>query len=225
MFSRILTSAVFAGFAAGLIFTVLQFFFVQPVLVHAELYETGAKVHFGTGGSLAQGPAVSLELLRNSLSILFGALIYTGYGLMLVAAMALADERGVEITPRKGILWGVAGFIAVQFAPGFTLSPEVPGSAAAGVAVRQMWWFPTVGAAALAMALLAFGKSWKSWGAAIVLLILPHAIGAPHPEMFTGTTPPELGSLFAGRVFGVNLAAWTMLGLFAAYFWQREADA
>jgi len=224
MFSRILTSAVFAGFAAGLIFAVLQFFFVQPILVHAELYETGAKVHFGTDGSIAQGPAVSLELLRNSLSILFGALLYTGYGLMLVAAMALADERGIEITPRKGILWGAAGFIAIQFAPSISLSPEVPGSAAAGVAVRQMWWFPTVGAAALAMALLAFGKSWKAWGAAIVLLILPHAIGAPHPEMFTGTTPPELGSLFAGRVFGVNFAAWAMLGLFAAYFWHREAD-
>ena len=225
MFSRILTSAVFAGFAAGLIFAVLQFFFVQPVLLHAELYETGAKVHFGEAGSMGHGPAISLEMVRNSLSILFGALIFTGYGLMLVAAMALADERGVEITPRKGILWGVAGFVAVQLAPGISLSPEVPGSAAADVALRQMWWFPTVAAAALAMALLAFGQSWKAWGAAIVLLVLPHVIGAPHPDTFTGTTPPELGSLFAARVFGVNLAAWAMLGLMAAYFWNRETDA
>jgi len=225
MFTRILTSALFAGFAAGLIFALLQFVFVQPVLVHAELYETGAKVHFGTEGSLSHGPAVSFEMLRNSLSILFAALTFTGYGLMLVAAMALADERGVEITPRKGILWGIAGFIAMQFAPGISLSPEVPGSAAADVAIRQMWWFPTVAAAAVAMALLAFGEGWKAWGLAIVLLALPHIIGAPHPEMFEGTTPPELGSLFAGRVFGVNFAAWVFLGLFAAYFWQREAEA
>ncbi len=224
MFSRILTSAVFAGFAAGLIFTVLQFFFVQPVLVHAELYETGVKMHFGETGSSAHGPAISYEMVRNSLSVLFGALIFTGYGLMLAAAMALAEERGVEITSRKGILWGVAGFVAMQLAPGISLSPEVPGSAAADVVLRQIWWFPTVAAAALAMALLAFGQSWKTWGIAIILLILPHAIGAPHPDMFTGTTPPELGSLFAGRVFGVNLAAWAVLGLFTAYFWNREAD-
>jgi cobalt transporter subunit CbtA len=223
MFTRIVTSAVFAGFAAGLIFAVLQFFFVQPALVHAELFEAGTKAHFGTEGSSVHGPAVSFEMLRNSLSILFSALLYTGYGLMLVAAMALAAERGVEITPRKGLLWGVAGFIAVQFAPAISLPPEVPGSAAAGVAVRQMWWFSTVGTAALAMASLAFGKSWRAWGGAIVLLLLPHIIGAPHPEMFEGTTPPELASLFAMRSLAVGLAAWIFMGLFAAYFWQREA--
>jgi cobalt transporter subunit CbtA len=224
MFTRIVTSALFAGFAAGLIFAVLQFFFVQPVLVHAELYEAGTKVHFGVEGSLTHGPAVSFEMLRNSLSILFSALLYTGYGLMLVAGMALADERGVKITARNGILWGLAGFIAVQFAPAISLPPEVPGSAAAGVAVRQMWWFSTVGAAALAMALLAFGNGWKAWGVSIILLLLPHIIGAPHPDMFAGTTPPELASLFAMRSLAVDLAAWIFLGLLAAYFWQREAQ-
>ncbi|MFP3548422.1 CbtA family protein, partial [Rhizobium sp. SIMBA_035] len=47
MLTRILTSALFAGAAAGLIVALLQLFFVQPVLLHAELYETGALVHFG----------------------------------------------------------------------------------------------------------------------------------------------------------------------------------
>ena len=34
MFSRILTSALFAGAAAGLIAALLQLYFVQPVLLH-----------------------------------------------------------------------------------------------------------------------------------------------------------------------------------------------
>jgi len=224
MFTRILTSALFAGFAAGLIAAVLQLVFVQPVLLHAELYETGAKLHFGTEGSSAHGPAMAFDAMRDGLSILFSGLIYTGYGLILVAAMALADERGVKITPRKGILWGIAGFIAVHFAPAISLPPEVPGSAAADVAVRQVWWFSTVAVTGLAMALIAFGQSWKTWGAAVLLLIAPHLIGAPHPEIFQGTTPPELASLFATRALGVGLSVWALLGLFAAYFWQREAQ-
>lgn len=225
MFTRILTSALFAGFAAGLIAAVLQLVFVQPVLLHAELYETGAKLHFGTEGSSAHGPALTFDAMRDGLSILFSALVYTGYGLMLIAAMALAEERGVKITARKGILWGLAGFITVHFAPAINLPPEVPGSAAAEVAIRQVWWFSTIAVTGLSMALIAFGQSWKAWGAAIVLLLLPHVIGAPHPDMFTGTTPPELGSLFASRALGVGLSAWVLLGLFAAYFWQREANA
>ena len=225
MFTRILTSALFAGFAAGLIAAVLQLVFVQPVLLHAELYETGAKLHFGTEGSVSHGPALTFDAMRDGLSILFAALVYTGYGLMLIAAMALADERGVKITTRKGILWGLAGFITVHFAPAISLPPEVPGSAAADVATRQVWWFSTIAVTGLSMALIAFGQNWKAWGAAIVLLLLPHVIGAPHPDTFTGTTPPELGSLFASRALGVGLAAWVLLGLFAAYFWQHEGNA
>ena len=225
MFTRILTSALFAGFVAGLIAAVLQLVFVQPVLLHAELYETGAKLHFGTEGSVAHGPALTFDAMRDGLSILFSALVYTGYGLMLIAAMALAEERGVKITARKGILWGLAGFITVHFAPAISLPPEVPGSAAADVATRQIWWFSTIAVTAIAMALIAFGQSWKAWAAAIVLLLLPHVIGAPHPDTFTGTTPPELGSLFASRALGVGLSAWVLLGLFAAYFWQREDNA
>lgn len=224
MFTRILTSALFAGFAAGLIAAVLQLVFVQPVLLHAELYETGTKLHFGTEGSVSHGPAFAFDVIRDGLSILFSALIYTGYSLMLVAAMALADERGIKITARKGILWGLAGFITVQFAPAISLPPEVPGNAAADVAARQVWWFSTIAVTGIAMALIAFGQSWKAWGAAIVLLLLPHVIGAPHPDTFTGTTPPELGSLFASRALGVGLSTWVLLGLFAAYFWQREGN-
>jgi hypothetical protein len=42
--------------------------------------------------------------------------------------------------------------------------------------------------------------------------------------MFHGTVPPELGGMFAGRALGVGMATWVLLGLFAAYFWQREGE-
>ena len=211
MFSRILTSAVFAGAAAGLIAALLQLFFVQPVLLHAELYEGGDLVHFGAETTVSAVQDLGgIDVMRDGLSILFTMLTYTGYAFLLIAGMALAQDRGARIDGRTGILWGVAGFIAFHFA--------------ADVAQRQVWWFATVIAAAIAMWLIAFGTGWASWAVAAVLLLAPHVIGAPEPEVFTGPVPTELGALFAARAFGVGMAAWVLLGSFAGFFWQREGQ-
>ncbi len=224
MFSRILVSGLFAGFAAGLIAALLQLVFVQPVLLQAELYETGRLTHFGAepaAGATSSSFGV-FDLLRDGLSVLFATLTYTGYALILVAAMALAQERGIGITARQGLVWGLAGFCSVQLAPAVGLPPELPGSAAAELGLRQAWWFGTVAATAAGLALIAFGKGWAARGIAAALILAPHAIGAPHPEAFAGPAPPELAGLFAGRALGVGFAAWALLGLFAAWFWIRE---
>ena len=222
MFSRILSSALLAGAAAGLIAALLQLYFVQPILLHAELYESGDLVHFGSASKVAAVQQVGgIDLVRDGLSVVFTMLIYTGYGLILTALMSLAADGGAEINARTGILWGLSGFIAVHFAPGLTLAPEVPGVAAADVYARQIWWFATAGAAIVAMWLIAFGRNWMSWGSAIALLIAPHVIGAPMPEVFSGPVPTELGALFAARAFGVGMAAWVVLGAFAGHFWAR----
>lgn len=226
MFTRLLTSAVFAGAAAGLIAALLQLYFVQPVLLHAELYEGGELVHFGTDSTNSAHPDLpGFDAVRDILSIGFTMLVYAGYAMILVALMALAEGRGATISARNGLIWGLAGFIAVHFAPGFTLAPEVPGVAAADVFARQVWWYATVIASAAALWLIAFGGNWLVWGAAAVLLLAPHMIGAPEPEVFTGPVPTEIGALFAARAFGVGMAAWVMLGGFAGYFWSREAVA
>ena len=222
MFSRILVSGLFAGFAAGLIAALLQLLFVQPILLHAELYESGQLTHFGAEKTGAAVVAGGIDLVRDGLSVLFTTLLYTGYALILVAAMALAEDRGFRIDVRQGLLWGLAGFLAVQFAPAVGLPPELPGSAAADMGLRQAWWFGTVGATAAGIALIAFGKGWQARGIAAVLVLAPHVIGAPHPETFAGPAPPELAGLFAGRALGVGLVAWALLGLFAAWFWIRE---
>ena len=225
MFSRILTSALFAGAAAGLIAAALQLIFVQPVLLHAELYESGQLVHFGAN----PGEAVSavqdtggFVLVRDGLSILFTMATYTGFALVLVAVMALAERQGHVITARSGLLWGLAGFVVFHLAPGFSLAPEVPGVAAADVVARQIWWSATVVAAACAMWLIAFGRAWVAWGGAVALLLVPHLIGAPEPAVFTGPVPTEIGALFAARAFGVAFAGWVALGVVAAYLWHRE---
>ncbi len=223
MFSRIVSSALLAGAAAGLIAALLQLVFVQPVLLHAELYESGALVHFGAAPVSAQQPLPGFQPMRDGLSILFTMFTYTGFALVLVAVMLLADAQGLPVNGRVGILWGLAGFIAVIFAPGLSLPPEVPGVAAADVLTRQVWWVSTVIAAAVALWLIAFGRGWPAWGVAVVLLLVPHLIGAPEPESFAGPVPPEISALFTARAFGVAMAGWAVLGIVASHLWQREA--
>ncbi len=225
MFTRILTSALIAGAAAGFAAAVLQLLFLQPVLLHAELYEAGELVHFAGASNPAAHPPIGFDPLRDSLSVVFSMLVYAGYGLILVALMSLAEEKGAIIDSRHGLLWGLAGFVTVQLAPGFSLAPEVPGVAAADVSARQIWWFATVIATGLAVWLIAFGSSWIVWGAAVILLVAPHVIGAPEPEVFTGPVPTELGALYAARVFGVGMAAWALCGLFAGGLWASSEEA
>ncbi|MFT4717071.1 MAG: cobalt transporter subunit CbtA [Paracoccaceae bacterium] len=238
MLTRLLASALFAGLAAGLIATALQFAFVQPVLLEAEKYESGELTHFAAKAGVA-GEAEhdhdshdhsaaftgdGIDFRRDGQTTLFNIFVYAGYGLLLAAAFGFAETRGITITARTGILWGLAGFIAVQFAPAIGLAPELPGSAAADVDLRQYWWAGTVIATSFGLWLLAFGKGWAYWAAAIVLFTLPHVIGAPGPAEFAGPTPPELAAEFATRALGVGMIAWVVLGLSAAHFWAKDAE-
>lgn len=225
MIARYMTSALFAGALTGLVAGLLQLYFVQPVLLHAELYEGGDLVHFGAAAVSAHPELPGFDPLRDGLSIVFTMLTYTGYAMMMIAVMGIAEERGAHIDGRTGVVWGIAGFTAFHLAPAFSLPPEVPGVAAADVAARQIWWFATASAAAAAMWLLGFGKSWVAWGIAVILLIAPHIVGAPEPDTFTGPVPTEIGALFAARALGVGLAAWIVLGCLAGYFWQSEGAA
>jgi cobalt transporter subunit CbtA len=222
MFSRLLASALFAGAAAGLIAALLQLVFVQPVLLHAELYESGALTHFGAEPVSAHQPRGGLDPLRDGLSVIFTMLVYSGYAMLLVALMALAQMRGAVITARAGLIWGIAGFAAVHLAPAFSLPPEVPGVAAADVQARQVWWFATVATAGIAVWLIGFGRSPLAWAAAGCLLLAPHLVGAPEPAAFSGPVPPEIAALFAARALGVGLLAWLLLGSLAGHFWSRE---
>ncbi len=224
MLARLLTSGVIAGFAAGLAAAILQIMLVQPVLLTAELYESGQAVF--EGGRAPAELVGGIEPLRDGLSVVFSGLVYAGYALVLTAAMAFAADRGAaRIDGRTGLVWGLAGFVTVQLAPALGLPPELPGMGAADLGARQAWWAATIVATGAGCALLGFGRSWLAWGAAVILFAAPHVAGAPQPEAFVGPAPPELASLFAARALGVGLVAWAILGALAGSLWARDRVA
>lgn len=224
MFLRILVSALFAGAFAGILAGILQWFFVQPVLLHSELYETGELVHFGGAANSAHPELDYLQPVRDALSIMFTMLIYISYALILIAFMSLQQQKSDKpISLHQGIVWGIGGYITFHLAPAISLPPEVPGVAASEVDIRQIWWYGTVVATGLGLWLIAFNNSVKWFIGGAVLLILPHAIGAPEPDIFTGPAPTELGALFASRALGIGLASWAILGGASAYFFGKES--
>ena len=218
MFQKIAVSALIAGFGAGIIAAALQYVFVQPLLLHAELFETNANTPLDMV-AVARG---TFDVQREGLNVVFSALIYTGYAFVLLAAMVWAEERGQPITPRAGILWGAAGFLTMHMAPAFGLAPDMPGLNGADVEARQIWWYGTAACTGIALWLIAFGRNWAMWGSAIVLLAAPHLIGAPQPDMLTQVAPPELAASFAAQTLGVTLVVWTSLGLLLGAVWHSK---
>lgn len=236
------TSALFAGFAAGLLAALLHFAFIQKLILLGEQYETGALTHFDNAVQPADGGhdhadpaqhadglahthdghagAEPTDLSRNALTVLFSGLVYVAYALILVAGFALADHFGKRVTAREGLLWGIAGFATFQLMPAMGLAPELPGTIAAELHLRQIWWWGTVLATATGLGLIGYGRGVVTMAVALALLAAPHVIGAPQAEQYWGVAPPELAANFAARVLGVGLVVWAAMGWIAGHFWS-----
>jgi cobalt transporter subunit CbtA len=218
MTRRIVASALFAGLAAGAVAFLVNAALVLPVLLQGEVYETGA---LAADGHAHVHPEAA-RAARLALGFFMSLVIHTGFALVLVAAFAAAARRGVEVDARRGLLWGLAGFAAVQLAPALGLPPELPGSAAADLALRQAWWTATVAATAAGLALALLGRGWLPL-AGLVLIAIPHLWGAPAAPVQPGTAPPELAALFVARALAAGAIAWAALGLASGFFWRRLA--
>ncbi len=244
MIQRMLASALFAGCAVGLLAALLHFAFVQEYILLGEQYESGALTHFEnaakpaepadhshdteaatTDGHSHEAPATASDAKRNALTVLFTVLIYTSYALLLTAGFALADSFGFKTGLTEGVLWGIAGFLAFQMAPAMGLAPELPGTIAADLGERQVWWWLTVACTGAALALLGLKRNVATLGLAALLFAVPHVVGAPHPDAYWGVAPPEVAATFTARVLGVALIVWASLGAVAGLLWSRDKTA
>lgn len=246
MIRPILTSAMVAGVVAGLLAALLHFAFVQKLILLGEDYESGVAVHFAgvappsvpvapdeaapapaavdEAGAMAMNPGGEpmSNWARNAWTAVFAGLVYVAFALILVAGFGLARIYGYVVTARDGLVWGIAAYASFQLAPSLGLPPQLPGIPAADLAARQVWWLGTGAATAGALALLAYGRNAGAAVVAMILLAAPHVIGAPMPDGFSGTAPPELAGAFAARVLGVGFAVWALMGWVAGYVWERD---
>ena len=232
MHSNTVANGLLSGAVAAIVAAVLHLMFLQPVLLRAEEYETGARVHSfaaapahdeAAGDHAATKPALegdaavpgrfdmAVDLSRDSQTALFFLLTYAGFGLLLAAGVAVAGARGYVPTAGHAALWGAAGFAALSLVPSFGLAPEPPGLAAGELVLRQLWCITPATITAATLAAIAFSPArflWGSLGCASLLMLM---FMVPHPIVLTGSVPPELAGVFATRSLGIAAVAWLIL--------------
>lgn len=221
MFRNILLSAAGAGLAACLAVGALQVVTTEPLIVHAEALETVEAAvptgHRDEGNdSPAWQPADGVERTLTTLAADF--LVGVAVSLLLLGAMVL---KGDPIDARRGLLWGAAGFVAASLLPGLGLPPELPGTPAADLLGRQVWWLGTAAASAVGLLGLAFGRHWGWRVAGLALLVAPHLIGAPAPPSHEASYPAALAGEFVIASIVVSAALWSISGLTSGWLYRR----
>lgn len=201
-------TGLLAGLAAGVVLTLLYIGRIQPLILAAEGYEQGVDA------------ALAAPFMRYFDTFLFNVLNGVGYGLLLAAILVMRRKRtGIG----QGVLWGIAGFAVFVLAPAAGLPPELPGSISAPLEERQIWWLLTAAATAGGIALLTLQARliWMATG--VLLILLPHIVGAPHADVHGEILPAELAAEFVGISIGAMALFWIVLGGVAGYCHDRFA--
>ena len=227
MIKRIAQTAGFAGLLGALLLTLLQSFWVAPLIQQAETYEKApAALHQHTEAMAAhEHDAEAWEPedgWQRVLSTTGGNLVVAvGFALMLAGLYTLRAPGRT----REGLLWGLAGYAVFCLAPTLGLPPELPGTAAADLTQRQIWWAGTAASTAVALALMVFGRHWWLKVAGVVILVIPHWLGAPQPEVHASLAPEALESQFKWASQLTNVLFWLVLGLISAWLFRRKDAA
>jgi len=222
-FRQIFLSACLTALVASVAFSLYQFFFISPLIFAAEVYEIADTIT--PEQTQAWAPEDGIE--RFFFTWLANFLMSLAYSLLLACAIAY---RGSSST-LKGLTWGIGAYLAIFVAPSLGLPPEIPGMDAADLNSRQNWWLLTVVLSATSLAILAFSSRYYK-GAGVILMLLPHLIGAPAPELhgFSHPDPNAVQALtdlwhqFVLQTSIANALLWLIIGSTTGFLCQRFID-
>ena len=219
MFSKAITTVLLSGLLGGVLVSGTQMLEVIPLIIQAENYEIKEPVQQEILKEEIWIPEEGLE--RTFYTLIFNIAISIAFSLMLVAVFLL---RGKSVNVKSGIFWGIVGFIVFSLAPSLGLPPELPGMSAAALDERQFWWIFTVILTAVGIGIITESKSIPPKMFAIIFLVLPHIIGAPHPHLFENIIPAELSSQFIISSLLTSALFWILVGAFSGYFFQKRVQ-
>tara|TARA_R110002124_G_scaffold100107_2_gene246556 strand:- start:1374 stop:2063 length:690 start_codon:yes stop_codon:yes gene_type:complete len=227
MFFKILLSAVFAALAAGIIVSAIQQVTTTPLILIAETYEDGSasanqtetKLPAVASPNAAASDPESSAISRPVMTTMANIVLAFGFSLALLSVQILLNR---SISARTGLFWGIAAFAAFNLAPSLGLPPDLPGSAAADLVSRQIWWTATAILTALGIGLLSHRQTFWAIVAAILLFALPHLYGAPQPQQYASTVPAEIAAHFAASSLVVMAVFWAMIGSLSGFFFARQ---
>ncbi len=221
MFSRILIVGLLAGFIGGMALAAVQQLKVAPLIAAAETYETAAEPHdMAMGQEHEWEPSAGLQ--RMALTFLADLIVAIGFGLVLSGSFAVREGVSGRVPDaREGLLWGLAGYAAFSLAPALGLPPQPPGMVSAEIYARQAWWLGTALATCGGLGIIAFSRVWLLRLAGVVLLVLPHLVGAPSRPAGSDAVTADLAAQFVAASLVTSAVFWCVLGSSAGWLYDR----
>ena len=234
MIGRLVLAALIAGMAAGLILAGIQYVRLTPLIVQAEVFEKAAEVADAATTTISTAPSATQDHSahdhgaaawepadgwQRTLSTTVATLL-TGAGFAL-ALTCVSLLTGIAITPANGLTWGICGFLAVSVATGAGLPPELPGMPAGDLFGRQVWWVGTIVATCIGLYIIATKRALLPTIIAIVLIALPHVIGAPQALTQETKVPAGLAAAFVANTVAAAAVFWSLIGLFLGMAVQK----
>lgn len=238
MLRQIFYPGLLAGLLAGLFIFAAQQVEIIPLVLEAEIYEDATPVQTGetvppetdTGVHLHEDGSAHVHAVdewtpgdglgRVAFSLFSNMITAIGLGLVLSAAIALTRRN---YNWQQGVIWGLAGYVAVHLAPAFGLPPELPGMASeADLVARQTWAMGTTVATVAGLAMIVFRPVWTWRAAGAALIVAPHffTVERVHVEH---AVPAELVSQFIVSTLIITALFWMLLGGLTAFLSARAA--
>ncbi|WP_408609757.1 CbtA family protein [Herbaspirillum autotrophicum] len=236
VFKRIAAAVLVSGVLAGALLTAVQQVQVSKIILQAEVYEEAAQAATAAAGhdhstetsairshehdheADAWEPANGVE--RTGYTVLANISMAIGFALFLAAAICVS---GRQVGWRSGLLWGAAGYLVFFVAPSLGLPPEVPGTQAAPLHDRQLWWLLAAGSTALGLGIFVYARHRLLKLLGLVLLLVPHLVGAPQPEVHASAAPESLALAFIQATAIANAVFWLALGGLTGFFYKKFA--
>jgi predicted cobalt transporter CbtA len=94
---------------------------------------------------------------------------------------------------------------------------------AGDLVARQVWWVGTIAATAAGIYLIATRAEAWALAIAILLIGLPHIIGAPAAVHGESAVPPGLAASFAANAIAANAVFWLLIGQLLGLALNRTA--
>ncbi|NQZ32081.1 MAG: CbtA family protein [Oceanospirillaceae bacterium] len=204
---NLILSALIVGVISGLCYGLFQQLQINPIIYAAEVYEvteTVAEHHNDSAPAAhshdhsdAWSPQDGIQRIASTL--VANISIAFAMALMMISLMALHNEKSQKpkLNTVSGALWGIVAMFCFFGAPALLgLHPEVPGTIAADLENRQVWWIFCALASVIGIAVIYYASRFLKL-VGVVLVALPHLIGAPMPELhgFANTDPAAVLAL------------------------------
>jgi len=225
-FRQIFLAACLTALVASLGFSLYQFYFVNPIIFAAEVYEIADPIDL-YATSQAEEWAPSDDIERSFFTLVANFLMSLAFSLLLGCAMVFSGSSSTL----KGLAWGGGAYLSLFVAPSLGLPPEIPGMEAADLNQRQIWWMLAVSLTGIGLAIFAFSPRYYK-GMGLILIMLPHLMGAPiaeihgfsHPDPAAVQVLTELWHQFIVQTSIANALLWIIIGATTGFLCHKFID-